>query len=61
MVLTKSQFKFDVNFARPLTLEWVCIASARVRDIIARVVSSWRWWRKNSLQLDFDRISFSSH
>ena len=30
-------------------------------DIIARVESSWKNWRKNSLQLDLDPKSFTSH
>ena len=30
-------------------------------DIIARVESSWKKWRKNSLQLDLEPISFTSH
>ena len=38
----------------------MCIASARVRDIIAEG-SSWKKWRKNSLQLDFDPKSFIPH
>ena len=41
--------------------EYVCIASARVPDIIARVKSSWPNWRKNTLQLDLDLISFTCH
>ena len=44
-----------------LSEECVCIAWARVCDIISGVVSSWKNWRKNSLHLDLDPTSFTLH
>ena len=41
--------------------ECVCSAWAKVCDIVARVESSWKSWRKNSLQLDLDPTSFTLH
>ena len=32
-----------------------------MRDIIARMESSWRNWKKKSFQLDLDTTSFTSH
>ena len=32
-----------------------------MHDIITRMKSSWKNWRKNSLQLDLDPTPFTSH
>ena len=44
-----------------VSVECVCGAWARVCDIIFRMLSSWKTWTKNSLQLDLDPTSFSLH